>query len=115
MEWCVKDYAHANHPPVVKVAGESRRAVRAGESIELDASSSSDADGQRLRYEWIVYPEASGYRGPAPEAANATSARATLTVPREAAGQSIHVIAEGTDDGSPPLTRYARVVLDVAK
>lgn len=38
----------------------------------------------------------------------------TLRVPEDAtAGQTIHIVLEGTDDGKPALTRYARVVVTV--
>ena len=37
-----------------------------------------------------------------------------VTVPARAeAGQQIHLVVEGTDTGSPALTRYQRVVLTV--
>ena len=40
---------------------------------------------------------------------------AVVTVPAAAEpDQAIHLIAEGTDTGSPALTRYQRVVLTVA-
>ena len=39
---------------------------------------------------------------------------AIVHVPAEAtAGDTIHVVAEAADDGTPPLTRYARVVITV--
>src|SRR5215813_10140818 len=31
LKWCVSDYAEANHPPVVKVKGDLKRAVAPGE------------------------------------------------------------------------------------
>ena len=37
-----------------------------------------------------------------------------VTVPARAeAGRQIHLVVEGTDTGSPALTRYQRVVLTV--
>lgn len=30
-------------------------------------------------------------------------------------GQTVHVIAEATDDGTPPLTRYQRVIITVGR
>jgi hypothetical protein len=115
MEWCVRDYARANHPPVVVLKGEKMRAAKAGERIELDASGSSDPDGNELSYQWIVYPEASGYRGALSVFSDANSARTTVTVPADAAGQSLHLIAVVSDDGAPSLTRYGRVIVEVAK
>jgi hypothetical protein len=115
MDWCVRDYAAANHPPVVKLAGEATRHAKAGERIELDATASSDPDGNRLNFAWMPYPEASGYRGPAPAFSDSATARTTAAIPVEAAGQTIHLIAIVTDDGQPPQTRYARVIVEVEK
>jgi hypothetical protein len=81
----------------------------------LDATASSDPDKNRLSCQWLVYPEASGYRGTIPAVADPVALRTTVTVPPDAARQAIHLLAIVTDDGSPPLTRYARVILDVAK
>jgi hypothetical protein len=115
MEWCVHDYAGANHPPVVKLADEATRVVKAGERIELDATQSSDPDGNGLTFAWIVYPEASEYRGPAPAFADAAASRTTITIPPAAAGKAIHLIVIVTDNGAPALTRYGRVIVEVGK
>ena len=38
----------------------------------------------------------------------------TLQIPANAVkGETIHVICEVTDNGQPPITRYARVILTV--
>jgi len=114
LDWCVQDRAHANHPPTVRLLGDLHRRVRPGATVRLDASRTSDPDGQPLRYEWIYYPEPGTYRGPAPDIQGGTSASATLTVPVTSAPASIHLVLAVTDTGSPALTRYARVILDVA-
>jgi hypothetical protein len=114
LAWCVTDYAGANHPPEVVVAGRRDREAKAGERIELDASASRDPDGQKLSFAWMHYPEASGYRGKPVTFGDARAARTSVTLPAEAAGQSVHLIVVVTDDGSPALTRYARVVVKVA-
>src|SRR5262249_42313130 len=44
MNWCVKPFAQANHPPRVRVAGAARRSVTPGETVLLDATESSDPD-----------------------------------------------------------------------
>jgi hypothetical protein len=36
-------------------------------------------------------------------------------VPRDAAGKTIHVILKATDDGSPPLTTFRRIVVECEK
>jgi len=46
--------------------------------------------------------------------ANATAAQAKVLIPKDAAtGQTIHVILEVTDTGSPALTSYQRVIITV--
>jgi hypothetical protein len=114
MEWCVTDFAHANHPPIVVVPGAKARNAKAGDVVELDASPSSDPDGNALAYRWVAYPEAGGYAGDAPAIADATAARTTLTIPANGKG-ALHLIAVVTVDGTPALTRYARVVVELGK
>jgi hypothetical protein len=57
-----------------------------------------------------VYREAGTYEGAVKLAAPA-ACDAVLPVPEDAAGKTIHVILEGTNDGTPPLTRYRRIVI----
>lgn len=117
LDWCVKPRDAANHPPRVVVNGTAgsevmRRHAKPGEEMKLDAGASSDPDGQRLSYEWFVYPEAGTYRG-ALALPGTNSAAVTLRIPDDAGGRSIHFVVAATDNGSPPLTRYRRVVVDV--
>jgi len=113
LDWCVKDFASANHPPVARVRGEPRRTVKAREVVSLDAGESSDPDGQRLRFEWIWYPEAGSHQTPVVEIRDASSPRASFTAPKVESEQTIHIILAVTDTGEPPLTRYQRVVVTV--
>ena len=47
---------------------------------------------------------------------DATALATTLQVPADAApGSTIHLILEATDDGTPALTRYQRVVVTVVR
>ena len=139
MDWTVQPYASANHPPVVVVDGQfiSNRPADAplayrlhtGQSFTLDASASHDPDGNQLRYHWFAYGEA-GFDGTAPNAdvaiAGADTPRPTLTAARRCAKawmdipglvcpatRQAHVILAVTDKGSPPLTRYARIIIEV--
>ena len=109
LDWCVNDFANANHPPVARVRGALRRTVKPGETVTLDASGSTDPDGHPIRFEWVYYPEAGTYRGEPVMIANAASARASFTAPGAGSEQSVHVILMVTDEGLPPLTRYQRV------
>ncbi len=114
----------------------------AGTPITLDASATRDPDGNKLSFEWFYYPEAGtgipgqpvyagGLRAafamgaggilsspdggppqPMPRVTleHADAARATVT-PKIAG--TAHVILAVTDDGTPALTSYRRVILKV--
>lgn len=112
-DWCVKDFASANHHPVVRLNGTPRDIQAApGEVIVLDAGASTDPDGDRLDIRWWHHAEAGRLSGGEIEEASAPEAR--VTIPAEAKpGDEIHMICEVTDAGSPPLTRYQRVVVRV--
>lgn len=113
MDWCVRDFAEANHPPVVKLPGERIRKVRSGEKVTLDASGTTDPDKDPLRFQWIAYPEPTGYTGKLPVISDDNQAKASLIVPPTEKPTGLHLILMATDNGTPPLTRYARVVLQM--
>lgn len=132
MDWTVKDFAHANHNPDLVVNGESGNSpiemtVDAGQTITLDAAGSKDPDGQALHYKWWIYPEAglNGTHGAdvSIQGENEKSAQVTAISACRAGwiaglipcrGEGIaHIILEVTDEGSPRLTSYRRIVLHV--
>jgi hypothetical protein len=78
--------------------------------VKLSAAGSSDPDGQKLAYQWFVYPEAGTYQGEVP-ITDPDSPEARVQIPAGAAGKTIHVILAVRDQGSPPLARYRRVVI----
>jgi hypothetical protein len=100
-----------------------------GEPIVLDAGSSHDPDGQPLRYSWFLYGEAGASNGQGRAAVNiadAESSRVTVTptatcrpmwiqIPNAKcpAEGVAHIIVSVTDNGSPSLTSYRRIVLHV--
>lgn len=108
--WTVSSYQAANHPPLARIKGENLRLVRPGEQITLDARSSTDPDGDPLRFKWWVYDEAGTYPSPVP-ISGAGTPLARLKVPAGKPHQTIVVILEVTDRGRPALTRYQRVTL----
>jgi hypothetical protein len=113
----VKSFREANHPPRAVVNGDGTRKVVVLKQppdtiVELNAGNSLDPDGQALRYRWWVYPEASTFDGPVP-IRDANTSAASVTIPAGARGKTIHVILEVTDDGTPSLTSFRRVILEV--
>jgi cellulose-binding protein len=112
-DWCVKPYEQANHPPIVVLAGARDLEAAPGATVDLNVSGSTDPDGNRLFTSWWVYRDPSTHKGDV-AIKDPGAAVTTLQVPANAKpGDTIHVIAQVTDGGSPPLTRYARVIITV--
>lgn len=114
LDWCVTDFATANHPPLARVKEGLRRTIKSGDTVHLDASESTDPDHNALKFEWLYYPEPGTYRGPAPAVERATSPNAQFTSPQVDSVQTLHIILTVTDDGSPPLARYQHLILSIA-
>ena len=131
MQWTVSDFGHGNHNPVVEVNGTGGTApividAEVGKPVTLDASGSHDPDaGQTLHYTWFNYAEAggTGTNVAAVAIAGADSPVAVVTPtspcrpqwttrPCSGSGQA-HIIVAVTDDGSPQLTSYRRIILKV--
>ena len=131
MTWTVADYAHANHNPIAVVNGQGGTAplemdITAGQSITLDAAGTSDPDGQLLQFHWFHYAEAGTADGnlAAVTLTGAEKPRVTVKadspcranwlplIPCRGSGTA-HIILAVTDNGSPQLTSYRRVVLHI--
>lgn len=112
MKWSVTPrYADANHPPVVKIEGPLHILANAGEKIRLNGVV-TDPDHDQVQSKWWYFKVGS-FPGEVligqPEAL-----QTEVTIPKEAkSGQTIHIIFEAADKGSPSLTRYQRVVITV--
>lgn len=62
---------------------------------------------------WWQYAEAGSYPGRI-TLSDATALVTNVLVPADAApGSTIHLILEATDDGTPALTRYQRIIVTV--
>lgn len=113
LDWCVTDFAGANHPPLARIKGDLRRSVKSGETVYLDATESTDPDRNTLKFEWLYYSEPGTNRGPAPVIERDTSSSAQFTAPQFGTAQTLHVLLVVTDGGSPALTRYQRLVVSI--
>jgi len=113
-DWCVKSFKEANHPPIVKLAHGLDLHAAPGETIELSARGTTDPDGDEFTYRWWRYADADSCAGEV-EIENADKQDASFVVPEDCnEGDTIHVICEVTDNGTPPLTRYQRVIIEIA-
>jgi hypothetical protein len=115
MDWCTAAYAGANHPPVAIVNDDRSRniiycSVQAGRQFTLNSSESYDPDTDSLRYNWWVYPEAGTYKGLL-QINDSLSNVASVIIPSDAEGYTFHIILTLTDNGTPPLHAYRRVVI----
>jgi hypothetical protein len=118
MDWSITtNYADANHHPIAVVNGDKSRRVlelpaAPGDAVKLDGTGSSDSDKNALNYTWTFYQEPGNYDGTV-KIENAGSSAATVSIPRDASGKSLHVILELHDNGSPNLYAYRRVIINV--
>jgi hypothetical protein len=112
LDWCVKPFQGANHPPAVRISGEPIRPAKPGASIILDGSGTSDPDGDALTFEWSIDPDD-------PEVVKGVMLRGGDTsIPRievspTLTGKTVPVLLTVRDSGTPSLTRHGRVLLQV--
>lgn len=118
MDWCLQPYEKANHHPMASLNGDNGNDIRiievsAGEEISLDASGSTDPDGDKLVISWWYYPEAGTFKGK-PGISHASGSKTTISIPDDAAGTEIHIILEVKDlNDVASLWDYRRVVFRV--
>ena len=115
LKWSVTPtFAGANHEPRVTLRGSPRVSARPGETVRLDGAV-SDPDGNTVAVRWWRWKDVDTYPGDL-SIQDSTSLAASFRVPADAApGQTIQLVLEGTDNGTPPLTRYRRVLVTVTR
>ncbi len=113
MLWSVTpNYRDANHPPAVRVKGPLAIFAAPGSTVQLQGEV-SDPDHNEVSVRWWQYNDAGTYPGDI-TLSNPTALKTAFHIPEDAKpGQTMDVILEGTDNGTPPLTRYQRVVITV--
>ena len=109
-QWAVTpNYADANHNPVV--TGPLSIKAAPGEKVTLNAKA-TDPDGDQLTLKWWQW-KVGTYEGTVNVDSPAT-AKTTFTIPADAqSGQTIHLILEAQDNGTPVLKKYLRTVVTV--
>jgi hypothetical protein len=114
MDWAVKPFKEANHPPKALLKHSNYLQIKSGETVALSAEGSTDVDGDKLSYEWMYYAEPGSYKRKEPiDIKDKTNMKATLVAPKVEQPETVHVILKVTDNGKPALTRYQRVMLVV--
>ncbi|MBN1414408.1 MAG: DUF1593 domain-containing protein [Bacteroidales bacterium] len=112
-DWCMLSYKEANHPPVVSLDHSLDIAAAPGSVVQLSANGTSDPDGDQLAYHWWHYDEADNFNGTI-EIENEDNMEASFKVPDDIKEEvTIQIICEVCDNGTPPLTRYQRVIVKV--
>jgi hypothetical protein len=114
MDWTIKPFKEANHPPKAALKHANGVKAKSGETVTLSAEGSQDPDGNGLSYEWIYYPEPGTYAMKEPLGIKDLHAISTsFTAPKVDQPETIHIILAVTDNGKPSLTRYQRVIVTV--
>jgi hypothetical protein len=115
LDWSVKDPDEVNHVPNAVLNGDGSEDIvyiegEPGETIHLNANSSTDPDGDSISFHWFYYEEASGYQGDV-NITNPTASQQSIRIPENIGDEDLHIILEVHDDGDPPLVSYKRVVI----
>jgi hypothetical protein len=112
--WGVADtYAAANHPPAVATP-HLNMVVPPGRRVSLSGSA-ADPDGNAVTWTWWQYSDAGTYPGKI-TIDNANTSEASFVLPEDATpGDTIHVIMDVKDTGTPSISRYQRIVVTVGQ
>ncbi len=114
IKWSVTPkFADANHAARITVEGPLNILASPGETIRLNANV-TDPDGNIVTVKWWQF-RVGTYPGKV-EISNKNSLQAKVPIPENAVpGQTIHVVVEATDNGSPAMTSYQRIIITVGK
>jgi hypothetical protein len=112
MDWTTKPFSEANHPPVPVLVQPDRITVKSGQTFSLDASA-TDPDGDGVSFFWFSYPEAGSFKGAVKIQEPENTPSAVIQAPKVEKPETIHILLRVTDKGTPPLTRYKRIIVTV--
>ena len=109
--WCISDFKNANHSPNVSVTENSLNA-KAGDMVHINATI-DDPDNNKINLNFWEYKEAgSGHGIVTINQKNNTQAEVSLSSSFKK-GDTVHIIVQGNDDGTPTLTNFQRVVITI--
>lgn len=117
MDWCVAERREqANHNPHPVLNGDKSKRVLTlsalgGTEISLSAIGTLDPDANDVELQWWIYNEVGTLSGATLSSTDGMETRVKL--PRVDQPQTLHVILEARDNGSPPLFAYRRTVIEV--
>jgi cellulose-binding protein len=113
LKWAVTPkVSDANHPPKVRIKGSLDISARPGSTVNLEGEV-SDPDRNAVTVRWWQHNNAGTYPGDIAFSASA-ALKTTFRVPNNAKpGQTINILLEATDDGTPHLTRYQRIIVTI--
>ena len=113
MQWA--DEGRGNHNPTVIVNKQKglqpiRIKAKAGKTIKLNASKSTDLDGDGLVFHWWQQPEIGTTKVAIDQPDQSI---VTIQIPADAVAQTLHIICEVHDDGPFHLVAYRRVIISI--
>ena len=103
MQWAAEGKGNLN--PYVVIPNDT---INITVSLTLDASKSFDPDGDNLQFSWWQQPEIGKTKV---KIEQADQPIATLRIPADAKGDTIHIICEVHDDGPYHLPAYRRIII----
>ncbi|WP_341225516.1 nucleoside hydrolase-like domain-containing protein [uncultured Arcticibacterium sp.] len=108
-DWCINDFADANHAPIVTAVTPNEISAKPGETVSLEISA-SDPDGNEIATIFWIYKEVGTYEQEAQLSSNGMTATIELA---DSDTGTLHIIAEVKDNGVHSMTRYQRFVIKV--
>lgn len=116
LNWSVNAGNKVNHCPIIKVNLYSNKQIiefnaSSNTRINIDASDTFDPEGDILVFSWWFYTDASDYKKEINIKLTRNKKKISFLIPSDAEGKTLHLILEVTDNGTPPLTSFKRIVI----